>query len=202
MCRRRLWKWVTLSTEAPLGNLGISLYREFWEITEVGLWKRSLSMGALRREPGGGGAPSLETPKDMLNKVLEMGVYFHRGPVLGNIGGDATFLGPSREGWDFLSGECYWGIRETCKRRFWKRATLSIGDPVGEPEGGSFTGTFERNRKEGSVNEASLIKLIWAPFFDPDYVRSLSLGAVWNFSIKDQGFHDWASEYGGKKGLF
>ena len=24
-------------------------------------------------------------------------------------------------------------------------------------------------------------KLIWTPFLDPDYVRSLSLGAVWNF---------------------
>jgi hypothetical protein len=35
--------------------------------------------------------------------------------------------------------------------------------------------------KVGSGNGASLIKLILAPFLDPDYVRSLSLGASWNF---------------------
>jgi hypothetical protein len=29
---------------------------------------------------------------------------------------------------------------------------------------GSFTGTFERQMKEGSGNGTSLIKLIWAPF--------------------------------------
>jgi len=30
----------------------------------------------------------------------------------------------------------------------------------------------------GSENGANLIKLIWAPFLDPDYVRSLSLGGI------------------------
>jgi len=35
--------------------------------------------------------------------------------------------------------------------------------------------------KGGSGNGASLIKLVWASFSDPDYVRSLSLGAIWNF---------------------
>jgi len=42
--------------------------------------------------------------------------------------------------------------------------SLSIGAPTGEPTGGSFTGTVESQMKEGSRNEASLIKLIWAPF--------------------------------------
>jgi hypothetical protein len=53
--------------------------------------------------------------------------------------------------------------------------------PIEEPGGGSFTRTFEREMKGGSGNGASLIKLIWAPFFDPDYVGSLSLAAIWNF---------------------
>jgi len=35
--------------------------------------------------------------KDMPIKTLEMGICFHRGPILGNIG-DASFIGPSREG--------------------------------------------------------------------------------------------------------
>jgi hypothetical protein len=30
--------------------------------------------------------PLLGTPKDITSKALEMGVCFHRGPVLGNIG--------------------------------------------------------------------------------------------------------------------
>ena len=32
--------------------------------------------------------------------------------------------------------------------------------PAGEPGGGSFTGTFERQMQKGSGNRASLIKLI------------------------------------------
>jgi len=34
---------------------------------------------------------------------------------------------------------------ERHKRRLWKWASLSIGAPVGETGGGSFTGTFERD---------------------------------------------------------
>jgi hypothetical protein len=37
-----------------------------------------------------------------------------------------------------------------------------------KPGRGSFVGTFERQMKGGSENRASLIKLIWAPFLDPD----------------------------------
>ena len=33
---------------------------------------------------------------------------------------------------------------------------------------------------EGSGIGASVINLTWAHFVDPDYVRSLSLGANWN----------------------
>ena len=61
-----------------------------------GLWKRSISLsGSSMRKPGGT-APLLGTQKDMPSKILEMGVCFHRGSVLGNMGG-APFLGPTRE---------------------------------------------------------------------------------------------------------
>ena len=40
--------------------------------------------------------------------------------------------------------------------------------------------SFER-QMEGSGNGASLVKLIWAPFLDPYYVRSLSLREMGNF---------------------
>jgi len=42
-------------------------------------------------------APLLGTPKDMPIKALEMGVCFHGGPILGNMG-VGPFIGPSREG--------------------------------------------------------------------------------------------------------
>ena len=42
--------------------------------------------------------------------------------------------------------------------------------PVGEPQGGSFAGTFERQEK-----------YIWVPFLDPEAIKILSMGAVWNF---------------------
>ena len=34
----------------------------------------------------------------------------------------------------------------------------------------------------GFGNGASLVKLFGAPFLDPDYVRSPSLGSIWNYS--------------------
>jgi len=42
--------------------------------------------------------------------------------------------------------------------------------PVGQPRGGSFAGTFERKEK-----------YIWVPFLDPEAIKILSLGAIWNF---------------------
>ena len=48
-----------------------------------------------------------------------------------------------------------------------KRASLSIGGPVGEPGGGSFAGTFESNEK-----------YIWVPFLDPEVINILSLSEV------------------------
>jgi len=64
----------------------------------------------------------------------------------------------------FIRRTFYSGIQETRKGRHWKWATLSTGAPVGEFGGGSFTGRFGRQMKDGSGKGASLIKLIWAPF--------------------------------------
>ena len=94
-----------------------------------------------------------------------MGVCFHRGRVLGNMVGRSFPYGFRGKGKIFFyRGNFCWRIRKTCKRNLWKRATISIGAPVGENGGGSFTGTFLVQMKEGSGNRASLIKLIWAPF--------------------------------------
>jgi hypothetical protein len=38
----------------------------------------------------------------------------------------------------------YWGGLEICRRRFWKREYLSIGNPLGNLKGGSFSGDFDR----------------------------------------------------------
>ena len=46
----------------------------------------SFSVGALWGKPGGR-VPLLGTPKDMLSKALEMGICFHMGPILWNMGG-------------------------------------------------------------------------------------------------------------------
>jgi hypothetical protein len=74
-------------------------------------------------------------------------------------------------------------------------------DPVGEPGGGSLTGTFEGQMKEGAGNGASLLKLIWDVFLDPGYVMC----RVWGHSgtsVKDHGSHNLASEYGAQRACF
>jgi hypothetical protein len=86
------------------------------------------------------------------------------------------------------------------KRRFWKWATLFIGTPSGNLVRVLLPGLFEK-QMEGYGNGKSLIKLIWAPILYPDYVRS----RVWVQSgifVKDQGFHDLASEYGVQRACF
>ena len=59
----------------------------------------------------------------------------------------------------------------------------------GKPGGGSFAMTFEREEK-----------YIWAPFFDLEVIRILSLGAIWNFS-KGTGLHGVDVRLWCKKGL-
>jgi hypothetical protein len=69
---------------------------------------------------------------------------------------EPALLGTLREKWYFVSsGDLVnWGPREICKR-IWKRAAVSMGAPLGNLEGGSFTGDSERQMK-GSWKGASL----------------------------------------------
>ena len=51
-----------------------------------------------------------------------------------------------------------------------KQVSLSIGAPMENPEGIRLLGLFERKRQ-----------YIWAPFFDPQDTKILSLGLIWKF---------------------
>jgi len=42
-----------------------------------------------------------------------------------------------------------WGSRRLCKGRLWRQASLFMGAPLGNLEGGSFTRDFDRWMKEG-----------------------------------------------------
>jgi len=55
--------------------------------------------------------------------------------------------------------------------------------------------------KVGSGKRASIIKLIWALFLHPDYVRNLNLGAIWNFCER-RGLPELGIRIWGMKGLF
>jgi len=60
----------------------------------------------------------------MAIKALEMGVCFHKVPVLGNMrGGGAAFLGPSREGWSFFRRTFIEGFERHVKEGFGNRGT-------------------------------------------------------------------------------
>jgi hypothetical protein len=50
-----------------------------------------------------------------------------------------------------------------------KWASLSIGAPLGNLEGIHLPGHFERK-----------VQYIWVPFVDPEDIKILSLGAIWN----------------------
>ena len=113
----RLWRWVTLSIGAPLGNPDGGSYTGKFErwMKEGSRDGASLSEGALWGEPGGR-APLLVTPNDMLNKALEMGVCFHKGPTLENMEGRSFLKAFQRREkflylWKFL-----WVFWERCKQ--------------------------------------------------------------------------------------
>jgi hypothetical protein len=53
-------------------------------------------------------------------------------------------------------GLFYWGPRRMCKGRLWRRAFLSMGAPLGNLEGCSYTGYVERSMEGGSRYGASL----------------------------------------------
>ena len=72
-----------LAGKPGVGSFTRDFHRRIKEVSGNGA---SLSVGALRGEAGGR-TPLLGTLKDRLIKTLEMGVCFHGGPVLGNMGG-------------------------------------------------------------------------------------------------------------------
>jgi hypothetical protein len=51
-----------------------------------------------------------------------------------------------------------------------KWVSLSVGALLGDLEGIRLPGHFERKGK-----------YIWVPFFDPEDIKILSLGTIWNF---------------------
>jgi hypothetical protein len=61
-----------------------------------------------------------------------------------------------------------WFLKDT-QNALWADLSLHRG-PVAESGGGSFAGTFERQEK-----------YVWVPFLDPEAIKILSLGAIWNF---------------------
>ena len=94
----------------------------------------------------------LRDMNECLNHWLwKRSIPLHRRPVGGPWCGPAL-PGTLREEWYFVSSRdlVNWGPREICKRRIWKRAAVSIGAPLGNLEGGSFTGDSERQMKKGS----------------------------------------------------
>ena len=55
-------------------------------------------------------------------------------------------------------------------KMLYKRVSLSIGAPLGNVEGIRLPALFERKGKHN----------IWVPFLDPEAIKILSLGAIWN----------------------
>ena len=101
LCRERHWRQASLSIGALLGNLeGGSYTGDLKKRMESSGNGTFLTVGALWGEPGGR-VPLLGTLKDMLSKALEMGVCFHRGPILGNMGGH-SFARVFEEVWNFF----------------------------------------------------------------------------------------------------
>jgi hypothetical protein len=92
----------------------------------------SLSAGALLGEPGGG-APLLGIQKDMGRRAQGIGITL-RGASAGDPGRVLVNRGLVR---------------------LWRRTSLSTGAPLGNLEGSSYTGDFERWMKEGSRDRAS-----------------------------------------------
>ena len=88
------------------------------------------------------------------------------GPCWGTGRGD-HWLGTFRDGQK--------RAQEIFKRRLWQQATLSTGVPLGNLE--------EKVHLPGILRYRN----IWALFLDPENIRSLSLGVIWNFS-KGLGF--------------
>jgi len=65
-----------------------------------------------------------------------------------------------------------------------KWVSLSIGAGLGNLERIRLVGLFEQK-----------VKYIWVPFLDPEDIKILSLGAIWNL-VKGQDSPELISDYG------
>jgi hypothetical protein len=80
----------------------------------------------------------------MLSKALEMSVFFHRDPILGNMEGCSFPREFKKRVRFFYQENFYWGIRETCKRRLGNGQLPAYGPRWGTWRvGGSFTMDLE-----------------------------------------------------------
>jgi hypothetical protein len=170
-------------------------------MNEEELWKRSTCLWELYKGNLEGELPLLGTLKDISSKALEMGVCFHRGPVLGNIG-VRSFPRAFESRVKFLY------IRRPFIEEFERRVKEGSGNgqlsqkglALGNLEGvhlpgllkdgglrkrinlGSFLGRSNLCQEPSLGQSGTSIKLIWAPFWgNPVYVRS-SVWGIWNFS--------------------
>jgi len=118
---RRLWRQAFLSMGALLGNLGEGSYAEGLCVWKKVMWWASLCIGTSLGNLGKG-VHLLKISWRSYGASLSMGALW-REP-----GGRAPLLGTLKDR----------------KKRLWRRAFISIGAPLGNLEGGSSAGDFER----------------------------------------------------------
>ena len=173
----------------------------------VNVLRKCPDMGiSLRRDPfttvgnleSGGGARIRGTLKDEWRRALGTGHLSARDFMEGTLG-EGSFTGDhekyikqgsekgicyywgsgfwgTRRGASFLGlsylEEFLWGFREICKMPC-KWVSLSIGPPLGNLEGVRLLGFL---REKESISGLILVAL------DPEDIKILNLGAIWNFS--------------------
>jgi hypothetical protein len=108
---------------------------------------------------------------------------FPLGALLGTVEGTLLYRSFERKvKFCVIRRPCLLG-NPICKRRIWKRATLSTGVPMENLEGVRLPGTLRDSN-------------IWVPF---SWTQSMLGARVWGqsgTSIKEQSFHHLATEYG------
>ena len=146
------------------------------------LYERGISLWGNSWNWPGWRSPLLGNPKDMLSKARKCAPASIGAPIWGNM--EVCF---------FLMAFLFRGIFVRFSREMQmlcKRVSLSIETLLGNLEGVHFTGFLKEKKK---------YVYIWVPFLDPEDIKCLSLGAIWNFS-KGTGL-SWVGRLWGTKGL-
>jgi len=152
ICYIRLWKWSISLWKLYEGNLEEGfLYWGPQRICYIRLWKWSISLWKLYEGNLEEGFLYWGPQRICYVRFWKWASVSTGAPFWRTWGGRSFPRAFERRvRFNFHQKDFYWGIRELCTSRLWKRATLSVGDPTGEPGGGLFTGTFERQTKVGS----------------------------------------------------